>query len=120
MTDSKHEGEFTCIYLTDSYKVGSLTGESRGVFKWAFHCTSILVLQNDLKGAFTAQSKELAQKRKLEQMKMKSPHNRQQIVSFLHSLATVCCVGVCNVGYTVLTFYFSGGCKDTTGKKQNE
>ena len=38
-------------------------------------------LQNDLKGALTAQSKEIAQKKKLEQIKIKTPQNRQHIVS---------------------------------------
>ncbi|KAL8588663.1 hypothetical protein ACOMHN_001980 [Nucella lapillus] len=43
--------------------------------------------KNDLKGAFNAQSKESAQKKKVEQMKLKTPQNRQQIVSFSFQLA---------------------------------
>ncbi|XP_076470346.1 CBY1-interacting BAR domain-containing protein 1-like [Babylonia areolata] len=35
--------------------------------------------KNDLKGAFTAQSKEAAQKKKVDQMKLKAPQNKHQI-----------------------------------------
>ncbi|PVD21476.1 hypothetical protein C0Q70_19649 [Pomacea canaliculata] len=35
--------------------------------------------KNDMKGAFTAQNREQVQKKKLEQMRIKQPHNRQQI-----------------------------------------
>ena len=50
-------------------------------------------LQNDLKGAFNAQAREIAQKKKLEQIRIKTPQNRQQIVSLNWFYCVVCCVG---------------------------
>lgn len=70
---------------------------NNGVFrKWQYMPALIVrldSLQNDLKGAFNAQAREITQKKKLEQIRIKTPQNRQQIVSLNWFYRVVCCVG---------------------------
>lgn len=74
-----------CVCVLVPYTVfanGINTQSTDNTFFLRLFCCLDSIFQNDLKGSFTAQHKEQQLKKKLEQLKAKSPQNRQQIVSF--------------------------------------